>query len=636
MAWSKSSCRLALAVVAVSAVAATAQAEPYVYVLGRASGSPMVNVLTVIDGATNTKGPRITLGPSNNFILPQAMAMSPDGERIYVINDIGDTISVVSTATNTVVDTWPSSLVGIRPRAVTVSPDSRVVYVVSNLNPGGLIAIDVASRSRVATVAHNRGASFGVAASPDGTRVYVMATASDTLVVYGTSPYRVIATKPLGLENSLLRGDALSLSPDGRYLYLPQFSDVFDPCGGDPFCIPLIPDGALPSRVAELDTTTNASVATTTVAPEPLLGKAYQVAVSPNGAVVYAPNYDKAVHRLSPTTHASLGTTPVSGGRSVAFSADNTRAYVGTNQSVVVIDTATHGVVATIPFAVGVDGMPNVVVTSPPPPPEPPSNLRATITGNQVALEWDASPSDGLTGYAVEGGATPNSVLAILPTGSTAASFSFNAPTGAFYVRVRAVRGGQRSQASNEIHILVNVPQPPSAPSGLLGLADGSNLALSWKTASTGGAPTSFLLDVSGALTLSVPLAARETLAFTGVPDGTYTFAVRAVNSTGTSTPSLPVTLTFPSACPGPPQAPQNFAVAKAGSQLTVSWDPSGAGPAVSSYLLKVTGAMTLSLPLGGRSIGGGVPPGTYNLSVLAVNPCGSGAETAVQSVTVP
>ena len=54
---------------------------------------------------------------------------------------------------------------------------------------------------------------------------------------------------------------------------------------------------------------------------------------------------------------------------------------------------------------------------------------------------------------------------------------------------------------------------------------------------------------------LSVPLSASETFAHAGVPDGTYTFAVRA---------------------------------------------------------------------------------GSYNLSVLAVNPCGSGAETAPQSVTVP
>jgi YVTN family beta-propeller protein len=627
MKGSRSSWCVALVALAVSAAAVTAEAQPYVYALGRTSG---LNVLTVIDGATNTKGPRITLGTSNNFILPQAMAMAPDGDRIYVINDLADTISVVSTETNAVVETWPSSLVGTRPRALTLSPDGQRVYVVGNHQL--FIAIDVASKSRVATVTHNLGGSFGVAASPDGARVYMMATGSDRLAVLSTSPYAVIATMDLDLEVKLLRGDALALSPDGRFLYLPQFSEFNDGCGTNPNCIPLSPPaGIAASRVAVLDTTTNAIVAATTIG-----GKAYHVGVSPNGAVVYAPNYATGLHRLSPTTHASLGVTTVSSGRAVGFSADSTRAYVATDTGVVVINSATHAVVATIPFASGVDGVPAALVTTPPPPPSPPSNLRATVTGNRVSLAWDPSPSDGLSGYAVEGGTTPSSVLATLPTGSTAPSFTFDAPSGAFYVRVRAVSGGQRSQPSNEIYILVNVPQPPSAPTGLLGLANGSNLALSWKAASGGGTPTSFILDVSGALTVSVSVAPGETFQYAGVPDGTYNFSVRAVNGTGASAPSAPVTLTFPSACPGPPQAPTNFAVIKTGSQLSVSWDPPGAGPAVTSYVLRVTGALNLALPLTARSISGGVPAGTYNLSVSAVNPCGAGAETVPQAIAVP
>ena len=79
--------------------------------------------------------------------------------------------------------------------------------------------------------------------------------------------------------------------------------------------------------------------------------------------------------------------------------------------------------------------VPNAVVTTPPPPPSPPSNLRATVTGNRVSLAWDASPSGALTGYVLEGGVTPGSVLASLPTGSTAPTFTFDAPTGAFFVR---------------------------------------------------------------------------------------------------------------------------------------------------------------------------------------------------------
>ncbi len=350
---SRSSWWVALVVLAASVVGGQAEAQPYVYVLSRNPDSPWRNVLTVVDGATNTKGPRISLGASGGFILPQAMAMAPDGDRIYVVNDIDSTVSVVSTATNTVVDTWPTALVGTSPLAVAVSPDGQRVYVVGNNQL--FIAIDVASRSRVATVPHNLGGTFGVAASPDGTRVYIMATGSDTLAVLSTAPYRVIATLPLDLDVLFLRGDTISLSPDGRFLYLPQFSTITDPCGGNPNCIPLSPPGgARPSRVAVLDTTTNAFVAAT-----PVGGSARHVGVSPNGAVVYVPGQltssGPVLVRLSPTTHAVVGSTAIADGRAVAFSADSTRAYVATGrattQSVVVVDTATHAVAATIPFA---------------------------------------------------------------------------------------------------------------------------------------------------------------------------------------------------------------------------------------------------------------------------------------------
>ena len=384
-----------------------------------------------------------------------------------------------------------------------------------------------------------------------------------------------------------------------------------------------------------LDTSTNTIVATTTVGGVP-----WHVAVSPNGATLYSSDYQfaGAMHRLSPSTHASLGTTTVAQSFATAFLSDSTRAYVAANQNVFAIDTATHAVTATIPFASAVDGRALAVVTTPPPfvPPPPPSNLRATVTGNRVSLAWDAPTGGTPAGYIVEGGVTPGSVLAALPADGSATSFAFDAPTGAFYLRLHAWTASGRSPASNEIRIFVNIPQVPSAPTNLLGLANSSNLALSWKAPSLGGAPTSFVLDVSGALTTSVPLPPSETFSFTGVPAGTYTFAVRAMNSAGASPPSSPVTLTFPSACPGPPQAPTSFSVTRAGPQLSVSWDPPSAGPAVSSYVLRVSGALNLDLPLGVRSISGAVPAGDYTLSVLAVNPCGSGEETAPQSVTVP
>ena len=141
-----------------------------------------------------------------------------------------------------------------------------------------------------------------------------------------------------------------------------------------------------------------------------------------------------------------------------------------------------------------------------------PNNLRVrSVAGNSVTLEWTAGAGlDPALGYVVEGGLTPGSVLGSIPTGATSTVFTFSAPTGAFYLRVRAVAGSTRSAASNEIRVFVNVPAPPEAPANLSGTATGNALQLSWTNNASGGAATAIVLNVTGALTLSMPLAAAS------------------------------------------------------------------------------------------------------------------------------
>lgn len=639
------------------AVAGDVYAEPFVYVMGRQSGTPRRNVLTVIDAATNTKSTQIALGTANNFILPQLMVISPDGSRVYVGNDLESTISVVSTATNSVVDTWPATLVGASPRAMALSPDGSRMYVARQ--NGSLAAIDVPNRTILADLNPGLGSIFGIAASPDGTRVYALANPTYTLITLSASSFQVVSTLAFDLEATLLRNDIVVPSPSGHVVYVPQFSSISIGVGSCDTCVPITPPGDLgPStQVVAVDTSSGAVAATTRVAPAPLqpgqwdFHKLYHLAVSPNGAVVYAagsipvntpPAGQTQLYRLDSATHAVVNrvalnptavTKPI--GRAIAFLADSSRAYVAASDGVYAVDTAGDAVAMLIPFAGATDGTPNAIVATPPPPPQPPSNLRATVNGNRVSLAWDAPSSGAVAGYVLEGGATPGSVLASIPTGQNTPGFTFDAPSGAFYIRIHAMGAGRRSAASNEIQILVNVPRPPSAPEALRGLANGSDLLLSWTNATTGGSPASLLLDVTGAITTSLALPVSESFAYSGVPPGTYTFSVRATNATGTSMASSPVTLTFPGTCPGAPQAPSNLTVVRQGAQLTVNWDPPSAGAAVSSYVLNVSGAVNLSLPMPGRTISGVVSPGTYQLSVQAVNPCGAGPASAVQSVTV-
>ena len=270
--------------------------------------------------------------------------------------------------------------------------------------------------------------------------------------------------------------------------------------------------------------------------------------------------------------------------------------------------------------------------------PLPPASLVVhSIVGNTVTLRWTVVPLGvPATAFEVEGGVLPGETLATLPTGSLAPTFTFAAPSGSFFVRLHALNGAARSAASNEVPIHVNVPVTPSAPSNLLGLVNGSSLALAWTNTYAGGAPTSLVLDVTGSLTTSIPLALAESFTFAGVPDGTYTLALRAQNAAGTSLPSNAVTLTFPGPCTGPPQTPANVLAYRVGNTVFVDWTPAPVGPAPTEYVLNVTGGFVGSFATAQRAMSGAVGPGSYTLTVAASNACGTSAASLPQTVVVP
>jgi hypothetical protein len=209
-------------------------------------------------------------------------------------------------------------------------------------------------------------------------------------------------------------------------------------------------------------------------------------------------------------------------------------------------------------------------------------------------------------------------------------------PPGVYYARLQAQANGATSAPSAELRVDLAATTPPSAPVGLTGVADGGVLALSWRTTYGGGRPVAAILDVSGDAALSLPLGPVESFRFPTVPPGTYTFRVRAANAAGAGGASNPVTLTFPSPCAGPPGTPRDLLVHRDGRTLSVVWSAPEIGPAATGYVLAVAGSFTGALPTVTRSLGGAVGPGTYQLSVVATNPCGASPPSPVESVTVP
>ncbi len=272
---------------------------------------------------------------------------------------------------------------------------------------------------------------------------------------------------------------------------------------------------------------------------------------------------------------------------------------------------------------------------------QPPTNLTATgVAGNVVTFGW-TPPSAGPTPvrYQIEGGLFPGDVLATLPAGAEP-RFTLVAPSGAFFVRARAVApSGAISEASNEIRIFVSIPQPPSAPAGLIGLISNSNsLDLAWVNTYKGGAPTGIVLDVQGVgFTTQIPLGLTDRVRFNGVPGGTYTLSLRAVNAAGTSPPSNSFGGTFPAfGCSRPPEAPARVAAYRIGNLAYVQWDSPASGGAPTQYQVDVTGSFVGTFLTTGRGLSGAVGPGTYQIAVRALTPCAASAPTPVQTLLVP
>ena len=91
-----------------------------------------------------------------------------------------------------------------------------------------------------------------------------------------------------------------------------------------------------------------------------------------------------------------------------------------------------------------------------PPAPAAPTALSFTRSGNQVTLNWTAPATGQITGYIVEAGSASGlSNVASFATGSTATTLTAFAPTGTYFVRVRATNSGGPGAASNQIVVTV-------------------------------------------------------------------------------------------------------------------------------------------------------------------------------------
>ena len=182
--------------------------------------------MSVINTATGALSANIFLGTS-----PASVAINPAGTRAYVASgSTGDSeqVQVIDTATQNISATVPIHgdagwAIGWNPAAaIAVSPDGTRVYVTSlfrvaidTFNHDSVSVIDTATNTVIGDPITVDFEPVALVVSSDGKRVYV-GNGNGTVSVIDTTRNAVTATIPVGSFSIA----GLALSPDGSRLYV--------------------------------------------------------------------------------------------------------------------------------------------------------------------------------------------------------------------------------------------------------------------------------------------------------------------------------------------------------------------------------------------------------------------------------
>jgi hypothetical protein len=137
---------------------------------------------------------------------------------------------------------------------------------------------------------------------------------------------------------------------------------------------------------------------------------------------------------------------------------------------------------------------------------------------------------------------------------------------------------------------------PAPAPTSVAATAGNASAALSWQLPATDADVTGFAVSRQpGAVTTTLPAAARS-YAATGLVNGTsYTYSVRTLSPDGNSAP-VAAPAVVPKAPVTAPAAPAITATTTGSGSVTVTWTaPSAGGSAITGYQL-LSGTKTLSV----------------------------------------
>ena len=120
--------------------------------------------VSTLEGAT---GHEVGL-PIKTGALPNSIAITPDGKRAYVMNFVGDSVTVIETGTRIPIKTIPLTA---NAESIAISPDGKTVYATVESNER-VFTISTESNTVTGSIVAGTEAS-ALAVSPGGESAYV-------------------------------------------------------------------------------------------------------------------------------------------------------------------------------------------------------------------------------------------------------------------------------------------------------------------------------------------------------------------------------------------------------------------------------------------------------------------------------
>lgn len=244
--------------------------------------------VSIIDTYSNT-----VIGTIDGFDGPSGFAITPDGNTAYV-NNYGapggagsgnaTTVRVVNLQTNTIVG--PPITVGLAPAGLAITPDGQFVYVINYVNgnqgTGTISIIKTSDNTVVGNPITGFSGPFQIAITPDGRYAYVTNFGSNNFAPIGTTvsvvnlqSNTIVKDIKVGIQPS-----GIAITPDGKLAYVTNYNTLYL---GQNFT----------NLTAGIGTVNVIDIATDQVlCPVIVVGSSpANIAISPDGKRAYVSNY---------------------------------------------------------------------------------------------------------------------------------------------------------------------------------------------------------------------------------------------------------------------------------------------------------------------------------------------------------